>query len=74
MTLKSHGRVALEAGGLHLIHGRGSASVVIGADTLGVVTLEDLGIGVTKLDGNVTLELSLETDSLREGRRAVVRN
>lgn len=40
------------------------ASVVSGSGTCGVVALVDLRVGVSKLDGNVSLQLVLETDSL----------
>ena len=44
-------------------------TVVVRSRALGVITLEDLGIGVTKLDGDVALKFGLETHSLRDGTR-----
>jgi hypothetical protein len=42
-------------------------SVTCRARALSVVALVDLGVGVTELDGNVALELVLETDRLDTG-------
>ena len=36
-----------------------------------VATLEDLGIGITQLDGNISLHLVLETNSLVKKTRHV---
>lgn len=43
------------------------AAVASGTRAFFVVALVDLGVGITQLDGNVALELVLESDSLHAG-------